>query len=275
MGTGKQAYDMAHPRLFLHLGIPKAASTYLQTRIFPNLEGIRYYRKKYFKQFPDIVNQTPPDDGPLLFSSEMYDKLATRAEKIGQSYPDAKVILVFRRQDRWIRSKYKYYLWKNGNLAFREFLDMYEDQGLWKQDDLYFRPKVEAVEKHFRQKPLVLLMEDLYDPNGTFLQRLEAYTQTTLKRHFRQQQAVKTAFDERQLTLLRRFNQNWPRVLKQTHLNVRQGLNFLVAFSAALFPEAYFHGKQLVPSEDLERIRTKYDSDWAFIQQKAKEPIEA
>lgn len=270
---------MPQPKLFLHLGIPKAASTYLQVTVFPNLKGLRYYRKKFFKQFPSIVQQTSPEEGPLLFSSEMYDKMGERAENISLEFPDARVIVVFRRQDRWIRSKYKYYLWKNGSLDFRSFLDMYEDRGLWKQKDLFYQPKLEAVMRNFNQAPLILTMEELHEANGTFLQKLEYYTSAKINRTARQRKRVKTAFNEKQLLLLRWFNQrfpyqkpqHWPKWLKQSHMNLRQALNYLVALAALLIPGVFFEGKALIPEEDLNRIKAKYADDWQFIEQKASE----
>lgn len=269
---------MVQPRVFLHLGIPKAASTYLQLKVFPKLKGLTYYRKKYFKQFPKIVKKAAADDGPLLFSSEMYNRLEERAEKISTDFPNAGVILVFRRQDSWIKSKYKYYLWKNGNKDFRDFLDIYNDQGLWKQADLYYQPKIEAIENLFNKQPLILLLDELQEPRGRFLAKLQNYTGTKLDPSAMRGQKVKTAFSDKQLILLRAFNksfpykkpQHWPRFFKQLHMNCRQGINYLVAFSAIFFPNSYFSDKVLVPESDLAAIRETYTNDWNNCRAKAQ-----
>jgi hypothetical protein len=267
---------MVQPRIFLHLGIPKAASTYLQLKVFPRLKGVTYYRKKYFKDFPRIVKNTSPDDGPLLFSSEMYNRLEKRAQNIAREFPHAGIILVLRRQDRWIKSKYKYYLWKNGDKDFRDFFDIYNDQGAWQQADLYYQPKIEALEKLFDKQPLILLLDELQKPEGRFLEKLQDYTGSELEKTPKDQK-IKTAFSDRQLILLRAFNkafpykkpQNWPKFLKQLHMNFRQGVNYLVAFSAFLFPSSYFRHKVLVPEIDLEAIQETYAKDWNICWEKA------
>ena len=268
---------MVQPRIFLHLGIPKAASTYLQLKVFPRLKGLTYYRKKYFKQFPEIVKEAAPDEGPLLFSSEMYNRLEERAKKIGGEFPDAGIILILRRQDRWIKSKYKYYLWKNGNKDFRDFFDIYHDQGAWQQADLYYQPKIEALEKIFDKQPLILLLDELQNPEGQFLEKLQNYTGSKLEQTPKDQK-IKTAFNDKQLILIRAFNkafpyekpQQWPRLLKQLHMNIRQGLNYLVAFAALLFPNSYFNDKVLVPESDLAAIQETYANDWNVCWEKAK-----
>jgi hypothetical protein len=270
---------MRHHDLYLHLGIPKAASTYLQLKVFPHLRGVHYYRKKHFRQFPEILNKAGEKEPPFLFSTEMFRELASRARDIGQTFPDAKVILVFRRQDRWLRSRYKYYLWKNGTLNFREYFDLANDQGWWQQADLYYRPKIEAVRESFNHEPLVLLLDELQDGKQTLIKKLESYTGSSYQNQNEQQKRVKEAFSERQLILLRQFNQafpyqkprSWPRLLKQTHMNIRQGFNYLVALTALALPKSYFNDKTLIPEEDLEAVRSIYADDWQYCQDVAQE----
>jgi hypothetical protein len=270
---------MRHHGLYLHLGIPKAASTYLQLKVFPQLRGIHYYRKKYFRQFPEILNKAGEKEYPYLFSTEMFRELASRARNIGQTFPDARAILVFRRQDRWLRSRYKYYLWKNGTLNFRQYFDLANDQGWWRQADLYYRPKIEAVRASFNHEPLVLLLDELQDGKQTLIKKLESYMAASYQGQADQQKRVKEAFSERQLIFLRQFNQafpyqkprSWPRFLKQTHMNIRQGLNYLVALTALALPDSYFNGKRLIPQEDLEAVRCMYAEDWQYCRNVAAE----
>ncbi len=271
---------MVQPRIFFHLGIPKAASTYLQLKVFPRLKGLTYYRKKYFKHFSNIVKKAPPNHSPFLFSSEMYNRLEERAEKISKEFPDAGIILVLRRQDRWIKSKYKYYLWKNGNKNFRDFFDIYNDQGAWQQADLYYQPKIEALEQLFDKQPLILLLDELQHTEGKFLDKLQNYTGTILDKTPKGQK-IKTAFSDHQLILLRDFNkafpykkpQHWPRFLKQLHMNLRQAVNYLVAFSALIFPNSFFRNKVLVPESDLLAIKEAYAEDWELSKTKTQVDI--
>jgi len=156
--------------LYLHLGLPKAASSYLQQTVFPRLKGICYYPKPYFKRFPEILEKGA--HSRYLFSTEMFGRLEERARRIAEQFPDAGIVLVCRRQDRWIRSRYKYYLWKSGNMEFREFFDIHKDEGYWKRSSLFFSPSIEELAARFRHPPLVLFQEDLEKDPQAWLQRL-------------------------------------------------------------------------------------------------------
>lgn len=266
--------------LYLHLGIPKAASSYLQQKVFPRLKGVRYYPKPYFKRFPEILERK--EHSRYLFSTEMFGRLEERAKKIADRFPYAKVILVFRRQDRWIRSRYKYYLWKSGTMDFRDFFDIWSDQGYWKWKDLYFRPRIDTVDAHFEEAPLVLLQEDLKAAPDAWLQRLKSYTGTDLPPQKIRRRPLKTSFSDKQLILLRTFNkrfpyrkpQGWPKPLKQLHMHARQGLNHLIALLALLFPSSYLKGKELIPSGDLEAIRAFYEEDWEYCKERVEKDEE-
>ena len=273
---------MSHHGLYLHLGLAKAASTYLQLKVFPQLKGVHYHRKRHFKQLPEILGKARADDYPYFFSTEMFRNLAERARSIGREFPNAKVILVFRRQDQWLKSRYKYYLWKNGTLNFREYFDLDHDRGWWQQGDLYYRPKIEAVEESFNNEPLILLLDELQDDNHTLIKKLQQYTSTTYQGDLQQQKQIKKAFSERQLIVLRQFNQafpyrkpeSWPRPLKQLHVYMGQAVNYLIAVTALIFPASYFKDKVLIPQEDLDEVYQLYADDWQYCQDRAKEQAE-
>ncbi len=254
--------------LYLHLGLPKAASSYLQQTVFPRLQGIRYYPKPYFKRFPEILEKGAHTR--YLFSTEMFGRLEERAQRIAEQFPDAGVVLVFRRQDRWIRSRYKYYLWKSGNTEFREFFDIHNDAGYWKRSSLFFSPSIDELAARFRHPPLVLFQEDLEEDAAGWLQRLQAFTGTHLPPGKFRKAPLKVSFSDRQLILLRAFNQRFPyrkpqhgpKFFRQLHMHVRQGMNYLVALTARFFPSSYFRDKELIPAKDLEAIRSFYEKDW-------------
>ncbi|MFB6257378.1 MAG: hypothetical protein ABEH38_01690 [Flavobacteriales bacterium] len=268
---------MSEKGLFLHLGLPKAASSYLQLKIFPKLQGIYHYPKPYFKRFPEILERAK--GGRYLFSTEMFGRLCHRAKKIAQGYPDAGIILVLRRQDRWIRSKYKYYIWKSGTMDFREFFDIHSDEGYWKKKALYYRPILDTLVARFQHPPLLLFQEDLEEDPGPDLERLQQYTGTRLAPEKIRKKPLKVSFNDNQLILLRAFNkrfpyrkpQSWPRLLKQLHMHLRQGVNYLVAWSALLFPSSYFKDKALLSKADLEAIRSFYEGDFLYCRKWAEE----
>jgi len=151
------------PSLFLHLGMSKTGTTFLQTQVFPELEAIRFFDQPHsdllsgsslqglfartFKRSPAIWERRgdelfeaflgarphgkPPPSvlvsdqsaGPALWETGPYAGphwkqvrqdpylLAAHLEALaGQAvdwgFEDLRVLLVFRRQDEWIASKY-------------------------------------------------------------------------------------------------------------------------------------------------------------------------
>ncbi len=56
-------------QIFFHVGMPRAASTFLQYKVFPIMEGIKYIKKHNFKRHEKIISNSKFDK--VLLSSEM------------------------------------------------------------------------------------------------------------------------------------------------------------------------------------------------------------
>lgn len=258
-----------NPEVYFHLGLPKTASTYLQALVFPRLQGIAYFRKKYFNQFAEIIEQGEKDR--YLFSCEFDKELGLKLELIAQNYPQAHILLVFRRQDQWISSKYKYYLRKHGHKSFTEFVDVAGTAGEWGRVDLLYRPKIEKVLELFEHPPLVLNFADLKQDQAAFTQRLTDYLGCTLP-PFRNR-VVKKAFNLRQLLVVRQLNRRYryhklqspSRFRNRLHYRYREYLLHTVAFFAQFWP-ASPDPEQLIPSQALTHIREAFADDWAYVE---------
>src|SRR5262249_48074146 len=105
-----------------------------------------------------IATTTAPT---YLVSREFDQRLESEARKFAHLFPETRIILVLRRPDRWIASRYRQ-LVKNGHaLSFQEFFDIEHDQGLWKISAASMWTKIQIIETPFRHPPLVLFQEDL------------------------------------------------------------------------------------------------------------------
>ncbi|MCF8304683.1 MAG: sulfotransferase [Bacteroidales bacterium] len=262
--------DQKKKQVFFHVGLPKTASTYLQHYIFPKLKGITYFKKKHFKDHHQLITNTENDK--FLFSSESDHGLEKKLEKIAARYPDAGIIIVFRRHDSWISSKYKYHIRKHGGLYFREFFDIYNDQGLWHQSDLLYQNKLNTIRKLFRYPPLVLNYHDLKANQDRFLDQLLNYLGADLDREAIRDTTVKKAFNERQLVMVRKLNRKNPfhkpntdkKLVKTTHRKYRELILHSVAQGARLLPDQLIPDEKTIPKEDLKHIRKGYQEDWEY-----------
>jgi hypothetical protein len=258
------------PEVFFHLGLPKTASTYLQVMVFPRLQGIRYYRKKYFRHYAEIIGRG--EDRRYLFSCEFDKALEEKLRLIARDFPAAKIILVFRRHDRWIASKYKYYLRKHGHKDFGDFVDIEGTNGEWLYEDLCYRPKIELAEQLFAHPPLVLTHEALRSNPAEFNHKIESFLGCQPRPEGYKSSVVKKAYSLRQLHWVRKLNRAYPyrklesssRFRNRLHYRYREYLLHTMAFLGRFWPVSK-GAEPLLDQKALERIREVFAEDWEYV----------
>ncbi|MGF1533885.1 MAG: hypothetical protein ACFCUI_09280 [Bernardetiaceae bacterium] len=259
----------ASPRIYFHLGLPKTASTYLQHLVFPYLKGIQYFPKKYYKKFKECVAEHP-EAARFLFSVEEDLHLRARMEQLAAHDPEIQVILVFRRHDSWLKSKYYYFIRKHGWATFDAFLmDRQHPNGFGGLEGFSYRRCIEWAEELFAHPPLVLIFEDLQAHPARFMVRLTQFTHTKLSDAAPLHRRLNTAFSPRQLYWLRRYNarvQYRPsshpaRAVRWVHYKAHQLGLHTVAQVAGYLPDAKV---PLIDPQELSALRARYADDWAF-----------
>lgn len=112
-------------RLFIHPGLHKTGTTFLQQCVFQNIEGIRYYLKSV-----DPLSIKP--DGITLISDEELSRSMPHKQnrmemmgKLHQSFPDAHIILGIREEKSWLKSCYAQYVKTGGSLRFDDYCQQY------------------------------------------------------------------------------------------------------------------------------------------------------
>jgi hypothetical protein len=197
--------------VYLHLGMPKTGTTFLQARYFPYLKGIRYGGKDMMALIDRIIYTNPIfldlkrteqeaqsilsniDEESLLISHErLFGNMLRNYEDnvyltgcLKVVFPEAKLIIVIRRQDELVESIYKqtlqsYYHQKVSSfLNYRDktFGDSCDQLGLPNLDvkQLNLHRYVQNYVEHFgRDKVAVLPYELLRHDQRGFLERLAA-----------------------------------------------------------------------------------------------------
>ncbi len=268
-GHRNEFYFMSEPAVYFHLGFPKAASKLLQRKIFPLLKGIQFYKKRRFDDYPSIIGEAY--NQPLLFSSEMDKQLIRYLKEILSVAPKAKIILVLREPSSWITSRYKYHIRKHGNLDFKEFIDIHNDTGFWKVEDLRFSKLLDQITELCSQKPLFLSYHLLRENPQKFINIILEYTNTQLPNDTDvTTPLVNKAFNTRQLKILKRFNRFYKyspaetssKALNKVHYKYREFLLHAVAFLARLVPGSLVGKTALIDLDYLEELREFYREDW-------------
>lgn len=132
--------------IVIHVGLPKTGSTTLQRGYFPNLSGLAYLGKTAIPKYSEL--RTPGDFDAATARREAEDALASLdrnkvllscesfsehvflpgmriegfAERLAAVYPQARIIVILRRQDDFVESLYK--MWVSAGYPFdiRTFL---------------------------------------------------------------------------------------------------------------------------------------------------------
>jgi len=172
---------------FIHIGLPKTATTFLQRNVFPRIENVEFLGKAKQVDFYDVYN-SPHDkflishEHLLACPSERYpngwlDEFGSRLANLARRFPTAKIMLGFRAHEALLTSYYKEYISKPGRpyLTQDQFFDVRNNQGLVRHEDLIFSDLIELVERHFDEKPFVYLFEDVVRRMPVFLQDLSAF----------------------------------------------------------------------------------------------------
>ena len=85
---------MSEPKIYFHVGLGKVASTYLQNKVFNNLDGIHYIPKNKYRSSISIIIKNGPKK--YLVSCEMDRQFNDEVARFTSHFSDVKIIILFR-----------------------------------------------------------------------------------------------------------------------------------------------------------------------------------
>lgn len=254
-------------QIYYHVGLGKAASTYLQHDVFPVLKGIRYIKRRHYKRHASIVPGL--SDSKILLSRENSQRLEAETGKLASFYPDAIAIVVLRRHDGWIASQYRRYVKNGGVEHFDDFFDVSEDRGVWKQSELVLHDKLKILEKHFGRPPVVLVFDSLRKDPLKLVDEFCALLDASYNPEDINLSPRHRSWSDSRLLFLRRHNGRLfskdaapgaGRIRRWWKFRLRLLTSYAVMGAATFF--AKNPSEVLVPKDSLERIRVHYEDDW-------------
>lgn len=262
------------PEVYFHVGLSKTGTTFLQYRVFPKLQGLRYIQRTRYPQAPAIIRR---EGAPrYLVSREFDQQFEQEVRWFAQQVPQARPIVVFRRHDSYMASQYRRFV-KNGFAGpLSAFIDLDGDRGYFKRQDLDYRRYLRILETHFYQPPLVFRYEDLKEQPEAFYQVLAAGINARLSLATVNRSRKHTSYSERQLLFIRRVNQRLN--LRKRKMSswgpahfglklLREGLRYSLLRLGRVWPAP--EGEKLLDKAYLERIRNYGAKDWAAIEERS------
>jgi len=114
-------------KVFLHVGMHKTATTFLQVGIFPNIKDVNHIHKfelgsKLYEDKLNIISNegfSGKSYHPFTDAEERY----TKADRLKAMFPEAKILIGIRKPNSWKKSLYSQYIKRGGILKFEQWED--------------------------------------------------------------------------------------------------------------------------------------------------------
>ncbi|HCK76307.1 MAG TPA: hypothetical protein DHW07_04105 [Gammaproteobacteria bacterium] len=264
------ARDPNEYQIFYHVGLGKAASTYLQSKVFPKLKDIRYVPRDRYRGYQKLIERT--QDQRYLISREAAYRLNQRLDEFAAFRADARVILVLRRHDRWIASHYRRYLKNGGSMDFERYADLDSSTPpIWGEQQMRFMPMIKTIESRFGAPPLVLFHEDFKTDPFSLVDQICAFTGARYQREQIDLSVVHSSWSDDQLKVTRQIGKRLfseiPKANEHPGLHrVQRRLKLWACYSilgaAKLVPKALLDPRPLIRANSLERVRNHFEEDW-------------
>ena len=258
------------PRVFFHVGTGRAASRWLQERVFPRFRGVRYVPRTGFGQSPKAIAR--PEDLPVLVSRQLgYREFTPSVAWFAREAPDARPILVLRRHDEWLRSVWLREIKELRYVPFERFIDFERDAGVRPQSSALFRERIRVLEDHFRHRPLVLFFDQLVAEPKRFVRTIADYMGASYEEADISFRPTNRSYRDRQYRFLRavgrlrgergRARPSRPAARWLRTRSLRLAWHLGVAIGRVV-PGRLLSREPLITEAQLERVRVFYEADW-------------
>ncbi len=84
------------PQVTFHPGLAKTASTWLQHRFFPLLQGVYNVPRRHYRRYPAVINAG--NHSSYLVSREFDRQFVQEVTRFAEQFPRAGTILLLRRK---------------------------------------------------------------------------------------------------------------------------------------------------------------------------------
>lgn len=116
---------MSETKVFIHLGIHKTGTTFLQHEIFPKIPNINFQRHVNLTTRPvpgkiNLFSDENLDGGSYRVFNNVYHRYNIM-ENLHTMFPNAKIIICVRDKDKWLRSAWKQYTMAYYSYSFEEY----------------------------------------------------------------------------------------------------------------------------------------------------------
>lgn len=242
------------PRTIVHIGMPRAASTFFQKAFFPFVKGFRYVgvdNTQYSEHFQKLLYQDESlyraghvsaaietyRDANLILSNELFvgqslymagTNRSRTAERLAALFPDAEILLVLRNQADLLQSLYAIGVYSGHTMPPKDFVrfatapseinhPLYPTFAPAEITELYTYTHLIALYQRLFKKVHVLLYEDFAENPEAFLASLAQKLDFSLPENTQLGQKVNRSLSARQLYFIKILNR-WKPLINRGRL---------------------------------------------------------
>ena len=258
------------PEVFFHVGAGRAASRWLQERVFPHFRGVRYIPRTRFRRSAKVVRRG--GDLPVLVSRQLgYREFTPAVEWFARLAPAARPILILRRHDEWLRSVYLREIKELRYVPFEAFIDFERDEGVRPRSSALFRERIRVLEDHFEHRPLVLFFEELVADPRAFVRTIANYVGASYEEARISFRPSNRSYRDRQYRFLREVRRHWPAkgsteptpaAVRWLRVRSRRLAWHAGVALGQVVPERILSSDPLLTEAQLVGVRAFYEVDW-------------
>lgn len=267
--------------IFFHVGMGKTGTTYLQYDVFPHFNNIEYIQRTHYHNYSYVKRVEKSSFSNILISREFDDQMKEECQQIHSKFPDARIIIVFRKHGEWLASQYRRSV-KNGYAdSFEKYVSLGTENGVFNHQEMLYHDKLVFLERLFQRKPLVLFYDDMRKDPWSFFDKIASYTGASYRKEDINLFPRHKSYSEKQLKRLKKMNRSLAgkktdysdhNIIRQIQRLYRMIPRYLILYVTQLLPEK--DKSPLVPTELVKKIDEFYKDDWIKCREYALEKVE-
>lgn len=265
--------------IFFHIGIERTGTKYLQKKVFPNYKSVHFINKNQYLKAKEIILKKEYPRYLVSMELSLNDHFETEISDFMDTFPNTKIIMVFRPIGKWMVSHYKRIV-KNGvNIEFSDLWSV-DNDAWYTPKELFFMKKLQFLESKIIQKPLFLLYEELKHQPLLYLEKLAIYVGEDFNASEQDLNYVHSSYSTKQLIALKwvmnyvqiaRIKPYENKIANWLHRLKVDSVRYVTMFIAKVLPQKIFEDKELIEKEDIEYIHHYYAKDWSETLEYVKE----
>jgi hypothetical protein len=271
---------MKERKLFIHIGLHKTGTTFLQTSIFNRLKDVHYLQGNLINEMTIPINGTPRN---VLISSEALsgrpyvgqphiknktllchrylDSFNVSVRNMKRIFSAAEIIIFVRKHEDFILSFYRHYIKRGGVRKFDEF---YGENGVIAPHEILLKPKIKLLNETFN-KVHIFDYQDLVDtPSETILKLLSILEESNISNN-QAKSRVNVSVRGWRVEAIRRYNRIFyilpviiQNILTRIYLNPELLFTKILSFIPSKSSE--FDGDTKIS------ISKSFEEDWKYIE---------